>query len=132
MDTREAARRWARTWERAWREHDPELLREVYAEGCIFRSSPFREPQDPVEYAAWAFEGEASAEPTFAEPIVDGERAAVPWWTTRTGDDGAEQTIVGCSLLRLGEDGRAVEEHDAWLAVDRHESPFPGWARPDG
>jgi len=131
METRDAARNWARIWERAWREHEPELLRAVYAEDCDFRSSPFRSPQDPVAYAEWAFTGEQAAEPRFGEPLVEGDRAAVPWWTTTIGDDGSEATIAGCSLLRFDAAGRVVEELGYWNAVDAI-APFPGWGRPDG
>ena len=128
METREAAHRWAQTWERAWRGHDAELLRAVYAEGCVFRSDPFRAARDPVEYAAWAFGDEPSAEPRFGEPLVDRDRASVPWWTKVRNEDGSEQTLAGCSLLRFDEDGLVVYEHDYWAVADGHADPFPGWS----
>jgi hypothetical protein len=132
METREAARRWARAWEQAWRGHDPEPLRRVYADGAVFRSSPFVDPRPPLEYAAWAFEDERSAEPRFGEPVVDGDRAAVAWWTTVVNDDGREQTIAGSSHLRFDSDGLVAEEHGYWNLTDGHVEPFAGWARPDG
>jgi SnoaL-like domain len=127
METRDAARRWAQAWQRAWNEQDVNLLAPVYAEGCVFRSSPFREPAVPSEYVAWAFSDEESAQARFAEPVVDGDRAAVEWWATVVGADG-EQTLAGCSLLRFDRDGRVVEERDYWNAAEEHVQPFPGWA----
>jgi hypothetical protein len=118
METREAARQWAALWERAWRDHEPELLGAVYAEGCDFRSSPFRSPQDPVAYARWAFADERAADPRFGEPLVDGDRAAVPWWTTSVANDGGETTLAGCSLLRFDASGRVVEELGYWNVID--------------
>jgi hypothetical protein len=132
MDARAAARRWAQAWERSWREHDPELLLPVYAEGVEFRSSPFRDPQHPVAYATWAYESEEAAEPRFAEPLAEGDRAAVEWWTTVVDGEGAEATIAGCSFLRFDAAGRVVEEHGYWNDDDGHRVPFHGWGRPDG
>jgi SnoaL-like protein len=126
MEPGDAARRWAQAWERAWNEHDPNLLTPVYADGCVFRSSPFREPAVPSEYVAWAFSDEESARARFAEPVVDGDRAAVEWWATVVTGDG-EQTLAGCSLLRFDPGGRVIEERDYWNAADGRVQPFPGW-----
>ena len=132
MEPRQAARRWAEAWERAWRTHDPEPLRAVYVDDCVFRSSPFHDPRPPREYAAWAFGDEDSAEPRFGEPVVDGERAVVAWWATVVNDDGTEQTLAGSSHLRFDRDGRVVDDCAYWNAADGHVQPFPGWGRPDG
>ena len=116
MDTLEAARRWAREWERAWREHDAERVASLYAPDASFRTSPFRDPDDPGRYAAWAFSTE-EPEPavTFAEPaFVDGDRAVVEWRAVTRERDGGEATIAGISLLRFGDDGLVAEEHGYW------------------
>lgn len=114
MDTAEAARRWGAEWKRAWTEHDSGRVAALYAEGASFRSSPFREPQDPREYSEWAFADEDSAEPYFAEPaIVSGDLAAVEWWAvSRAGD--REETLAGVSLLRFDPEGLVVEQRDYW------------------
>ncbi|WP_443064752.1 hypothetical protein [Streptomyces sp. NBC_00588] len=44
METSEAAERFVRVWERAWAAHDVDGLLELYAEDCVHRSMPFREP----------------------------------------------------------------------------------------
>jgi len=129
-DIREAARRWAATWERAWRGHDAEALRPLYAPRCSHRSQPFRERTEGAEavvaYARWAFASERSADPWFGEPIVDGDRACVEWRADLVGTDGAEQTLVGCSLLRFDEDGLVVEQHDYWASSTEEPGSPPG------
>ena len=125
METREAARRWAQAWERAWNEHDPNLLAPVYADGCVFRSAPFRAPAVPSEYVAWAFSDEESAQARFAEPVVDGDRAAVEWWAF-VREDGRDITLAGTSLLRFREDGQCVEQRDEWAAADGRVERRPG------
>ncbi len=117
MDTLEAARRWAREWERAWRAHDADGVARLYAPDVSFRTSPFREPDDPGRYAAWAFDSEEpDPEVTFLAPVVvAGDRAAVEWRaTSRESEDGAETTIAGISILRFRDDGLVVEERGYW------------------
>jgi len=59
MDTREAAERFVRVWERAWAAHDVDALLELYAEECVHRSMPFREPHrgrgELAGYLRWSF-----------------------------------------------------------------------------
>lgn len=117
MDTQEAARRWAREWERAWREHDAERVAALYAEGASFRTSPFRDPDNPGRYAAWAFSTEEPGpDVTFSEPVVvEDDRAAVEWRAVSLErDGGTETTIAGVSILRFREDGLVVEERGYW------------------
>ena len=117
MDTNDAARRWAREWERAWREHDAERVAALYAEGASFLTSPFRDPDDPGRYAAWAFSTEhPEPDVTFSEPVVvEGDRAAVEWRAVSVErDGGGETTIAGISILRFRDDGLVVEERGYW------------------
>jgi ketosteroid isomerase-like protein len=52
MDAEAAARAWVEGWSSAWPARDAGAVAALYAEGAVFRSHPFREPQPPVEYAA--------------------------------------------------------------------------------
>jgi SnoaL-like domain len=117
METRDAARRWVDVWTRGWRLLDPQVIAGVYADGCLFLSHPFRDPQAPREYVEWAFAEEESAEPWFGEPLVDGDRAAVEW-RAHVRENGRNVTIAGTSLLRFGEDGLCVEQRDAWAVAE--------------
>ena len=123
-----AARRWAEGWRAAWRAHDVELLRPLYAEDVVFRSQPFRDPQAPSAYAAWAFQDEAEARVWFAEPqVVGGDRAAVEYWGVSIHRHGTTETIAGVALLRFGPDGRVVEQRDYLNSADGALEPYEGW-----
>ena len=128
MEIAEAARSWADEWERGWREHDSRRIAALYADGAVFRSAPFREPQDPQAYAEWAFADEEAVECRFGEPIVAGDRAVVEYWAVITAR-GKEETLAGVALLRFGPDGRVVEQHDYWEMVDGRRAQFDEWGR---
>jgi len=126
MTPLEAARRWARGWEAAWREHDVAAIAELYAGGASFHSHPFRDPQDPAAYAAWAFESEeAGAEVQFGDAFASaGDRSVVEWHAVVVEKDGGETTLAGVSLLRFDEDGLVVEQRDYWAQAPGRREPF--------
>jgi len=114
----EAVARWIDAWARGWATHDVELIASVYADDAIQVSAFFREPQKPAEYAAWAFSDEESAEVWFAEPLIDGDRAAVSWWAISRGADGRDTTLAGVSMLWFGPDGLVVRQRDYWNSAE--------------
>ena len=65
-----------------------------------------------------------------SEPIVDGDRAAIPWWASLR-EDGADTTLAGTSVLRFDADGLVIEQWDAWNQLRRaaraasRPGPFP-------
>lgn len=127
-DVLTAARRWAEVWRTAWRTHDPDLLRQLYAEDVVFRSQPFRDPQLPSAYAGWAFEEEAEARVWFCDPhVVGADRAAVEYWGVSVQRHGTTETIAGVALLRFRPDGRVIEQRDYWNVADGAVEPYEGW-----
>jgi SnoaL-like protein len=114
----EAAGRWIEGWAHGWVTHDVELIDSLYAEDALHRSAFFREPQPPRDYAAWAFSDEASAEVWFAEPLVEGDRAAVAWWAISRGVDGRDTTLAGVSMITFGGDGLVVRQLDYWNSAE--------------
>ena len=71
MDATAAARAWVDAWERGWPAHDAEPIAARYAEGAVFRSHPFREPETARAYVERVFsEEEAEPEVWFGEPIA--------------------------------------------------------------
>ena len=95
----------------------------LYAADCLFRSSPFRTPDEPRRYVEWAFADEERADAWFGEPIVQGERAAVPWWAVSEAA-GGEESLAGVSMLRFDADGLVTEQLDYWnMEPGRHEPP---------
>jgi hypothetical protein len=129
VDTGEAARRWAEGWARAWAAHDADAVAALYASEAMFLSHPFREPQAPRDYAAWAFADEDELiESRWGEPRAAGNRAAVEWWAVvRTGE--RVETIAGVSMLRFREDGLVTEQRDYWAIQEGRREPRPGWGR---
>ena len=114
MDTGTAARRWAETWRRAWSAHDSAAIGALYAETAHFQPHPFRPPEPARAYVERVFADETSADPHFAEPVVDGDRAAVEWRSRVLLKDGREENLIGVSLLRFDSDGLVSEQRDIW------------------
>jgi hypothetical protein len=113
VDTRAAAQRWAEVWERGWREHDADAIGALYADDAFWQQHPFREPEPA--YVARVFGEEESARCEFGAPIVDGDRAAVPWSGQTKLVGGGAEDLVGVSLLRFDGDGLVVEQRDIWV-----------------
>lgn len=110
----------------AWREHDVAAVADLYASGASFHSHPFRDPQDPAAYAAWAFESEdVGAEVHFGEAFAteDG-RSVVEWHAIVVEKDGGETTLAGVSLLRFDDHGLVVEQRDYWNQTPGRREPF--------
>jgi len=134
VDVGAAARAWASGWERAWRAHDADAVAALYADDCVFRSHPFRDPHvgraGARDYASWAFADEESVRDVrFAEPIATEERAAVEYWAVVV-DSGTPATIAGIAVLRFDAGGLVTEQHDYW-ALERNvdRPPWEGWGR---
>jgi nuclear transport factor 2 (NTF2) superfamily protein len=117
VETGDAARRWAATWQDGWSRHDVEAIAALYAEDALFRSHPCREPEPARTYIERVFSEEASADPRFAEPIVEGTRAAVEWSAETTLKSGAVERLVGVSLLQFDALGLVREHRDLWCDV---------------
>ncbi|MGI5373109.1 nuclear transport factor 2 family protein [Streptomyces sp. CA-251387] len=127
METREAAERFVRVWERAWAEHDVEALLELYAEDCVHRSMPFREPHrgraELAEYLRWSFAGERVTDVRFSGPVVGQGGVAVAEFRILAEEDGAPSTLAGCVFVRFDATGLAVETRDYWDTVAGHREP---------
>jgi ketosteroid isomerase-like protein len=122
---REAVDRWIDGWARGWARHDVDLIASLYADDALHVSAFFREPQRPADYAAWAFSDEAGAEVWFAEPVVEGDRAAVAWWAISRGADGRDTTLAGVSMVLFGADGLVAWQRDYWNAGEDTAMPPP-------
>jgi hypothetical protein len=129
-DTRAAAQHWARTWQRAWEALDVEAVLTLYAPEIEYWTEPFREPYRGLvgarEYASGSFGSEHTVTAWFGEPVVDGDRAAIPWYATQI-EDGEPVTLAGISLLRFNADGLVVEEFDTWNSVEGMTPRPPSW-----
>jgi hypothetical protein len=130
VDTVEAARRWASVWRSGWESKDTDAIVALYAAEARHWSAPFREPgigRDGVRaYIQGAFDEEDDIRAWFAEPVVDGDRAAVAWWATMI-EEGRETTLAGNSLLRFDAAGLVVSQWDSWNQTDGRQEPAPDW-----
>ncbi len=124
--TEHPAHRWARVWERAWRERDADAIEALYADGCVFRTHPFREAEDPGGYVRRELPTESDVDVRFGRPVVDGDRAAVEWWATLV-ESGNEITLAGFSWLRFDEEGLVSEQRDYWSQADGRRPPPEPW-----
>ena len=127
MQTHEAAERFLRVWQRAWAEHDVEALLELYAEGCVHRSMPFRAPHrgraELAAYLRWSFVGERVTDVRFSAPLVGEDGVAVAEFRVLAEEDGVPSTLAGCVFVRFDAAGLAVETRDYWHTVEGHREP---------
>ena len=127
MQTDAAARRWAETWQRGWEALDTELVLTLYADGALLSTEPFRAPfrgrGGVRDYVSRVFAEEQSPRVWMAEPIVDGDRAAISWWASM-GEQGADVSYAGTSNLRFDDDGLVLEQWDTWnMVAERRDAP---------
>jgi hypothetical protein len=80
------------------------------------------------EYTRRCFEEEEEVEPRFGEPVVEGQRAAVEYWTAMR-EDGLDLTLAGCIVMRFGADGRCAELRDVWATAPERLRPPADWGR---
>jgi SnoaL-like domain len=114
VDAEAAARAWVEGWTKGWSSSDADAIGALYAEGAVYRSHPFREPEKSArDYALRAFADEELVECRFGEPIVVRDRAAVEYWAILS-SEGDQETLAGIALIRFGADGRVVEQRDYW------------------
>lgn len=122
---------WADRYARAWEERDEDAIAALFTPDAEYRSAPFREPfRGEAEIRAYWRRGAGTQQDVrvrMGRPFMDGDRAAVEWWTTMNDTDDGEVTLPGCLLLRFAPDGRCSELREYWhLEPGRHE-PHDGW-----
>jgi ketosteroid isomerase-like protein len=127
METAEAARRFVAVWERGWAAHDVDALLELYAEDCVHRSMPFRDPHRGKDrlaaYLRWSFAGERIAEVRFGPPVTGPDGVAVAEFRVLAEEDGEPSTLAGCVFVRFDATGLAVETRDYWHTAPGHQEP---------
>ena len=128
MDAREAARLWAEAWKEGWEALDPEPIMARYAPNATHFTEPFRMPSRDIggvrEYVERVLAEEEDPRVWMGDPIVDGSRAAIPWWASLR-EEGADTTLAGTSVLTFDADGLVVEQWDSWNQLDKRRDPHP-------
>lgn len=100
---------WVERYAGAWVDMDAEAAAALFADDATYRSFIFDEPhvgRDGVSaYWSEVTSTQSAVEVQMGQPIVEGRRAAVEFWTNMQ-SDGAEVTLVGCLLLIFDDEGR--------------------------
>jgi len=126
MRTADAALRWADAWERGWEALDAEPILARYAADAILATDPFRDPyrgrHGVAEYVTRVFGEEEDPRVFMARPIVDGDRAAVSWWSS-VREEGSDTTLAGTSVLRFDADGLVAAQWDTWNQLPARRDP---------
>jgi ketosteroid isomerase-like protein len=132
---RDAVEQWVAHYARAWEGRDPAAAVALFTEDATYRSQPFREPHIGLEgverYWRDAVTTQNDVRVRFGNPVVDGERVAVEWWTTAM-DEGAPSTIAGILLLRFTADGRCSALREHWAIAEGMHEPYSGWGADAG
>jgi ketosteroid isomerase-like protein len=129
---RERIGAWLEGYRRAWEEADTAAVLDLFTADAGYRSHPLR-PVHAGHDGIGAYWREVTADQDdvrvrFGEPIVDGDRAAVEWWTTmRAG--GGPVTLAGCLVLAFAGEGRCRELRECWHLADDLVEPPDGWGR---
>jgi hypothetical protein len=122
---------WIDGYRRAWEQNDADLLLALFREDASYRSSPFREPNlghDGIRaYWARAAGTQSGVKVRIGEPVVDGNVAAVEWWTTMDDDEDGTITLPGCLLLQFAPDGRCFDLREYWNVEPGTVAPHEGW-----
>ena len=121
---------WLDGYRRAWEQADTPAVVGLFTTDASYRSHPLRPAhtgQDGVAaYWARATADQQDVRVRFGDPIVDGHRVAVEWWTLmRAGGD--PTTLAGCLLLAFAGDGRCRALRECWHEAGRLLDPPPDW-----
>lgn len=132
MPTLDQVKDWAEAYRIAWETADSEAAAALFTEDASYRSNIYEEPHRERSGVAEYWTG-VTSEPSdvtvrMGEPIIDGERVDVEFWTTMSVEN-EPITLAGCLLLRFTEDGLCADLREYWNIVDRTHQPPPGWGQ---
>jgi hypothetical protein len=125
---------WLDGYRRAWEQADTPAVLGLFTTDAGYRSHPLR-PAHTGHDGIGAYWDRATADQQdvrvrFGDPIVDGDRVAVEWWTVmRAGGDPV--TLVGCLLLAFAGDGRCRALRECWNVAEGLVDPPADWGRLD-
>jgi hypothetical protein len=114
--------------------HDADAVVALYAQECVHRSAPFREPHHGRhgvrEYLLDAFADESAViRVRFSEPVVDGHRACVEYRAEVLDRGGAPVTLAGSAFAQFDSDGLLTDVRDYWHETTGHDGSFGGSRR---
>lgn len=124
---------WIEGYRSAWEDRDDQAAGELFTDGAVYWSHPFRQPFRGREairgYWRQATGSLTGITLTFGRPIADGSRAAVEWWAILHSDQGTA-TLPGALILRFDQDGSCEELREYWHLEQDRAIPAPdGWGQ---
>jgi ketosteroid isomerase-like protein len=125
---------WLAAYRRAWEEADTPAVVGLFTSDARYHSHPLRPVHaghDGVAaYWTGATAGQRDVRVRLGDPVVDGDRVAVEWWTTMTAD-GDPATLAGCLLVLFAADGRCRVLRECWHVAEQLLDPPADWGRLD-
>jgi ketosteroid isomerase-like protein len=131
---RERVGDWIEAYRRAWEQADTPAAVALFTTDASYRSHPLR-PAHAGHDGIAAYWREVTADQRdprvrFGDPIVDGDRVAVEWWTTMLAG-GDPITLAGCLVLAFAADGRCRDLRECWNLAEGLVDPPDDWGRLD-
>ena len=121
---------WLEGYRRAWEQADIPAVLGLFTTDASYRFHPLRPAHtghDGVaDYWTRATADQQDVRVRFGDPIVDGDRVAVEWWT-RMRAAGDPVTLVGCLLLTFAADGRCQALRECWNVAEAVVDPPADW-----
>lgn len=130
MPTEEEVSRWSEAYRIAWEEANSEAAASLFTEDSSYRNDIYEDPNEGrtsvSEYWTGVTSVQSDVSVRMGTPFVDGDRAAVEFWTTMR-IEGNPVTLAGCLLLRFSDDGLCSDLREYWNFVDGTHEPPVGW-----
>jgi ketosteroid isomerase-like protein len=121
---------WLNGYRRAWEQADIPAVLALFSPEASYRSHPLRPPHaghDGISaYWTRATADQQDVRVRFGDPILDGDRVAVEWWTTMRAA-GDPITLVGCLFLTFTSGGRCSALREYWNLVEELVDPPGDW-----
>jgi ketosteroid isomerase-like protein len=125
------AQEWLDLLGQAWRNRDPQAAAELFTVDAVYHSHPFQSPLlgriEITNYWTSATSSQSGIEVTFGDPLVDGARVAVEWWSVMQ-ESGRPTTDAGGLFLKF-ENGRCSELREYWNLTEGAVPVPEGWGR---
>ncbi len=132
MTSKDEVGKWSEAYRIAWEEADSEAAAALFSDDSSYRSNIYEKPNQGRAGVADYWSGVTSVQSAvrvqMGTPYLDGDRAAVEFWTTMSIEE-SPVTLAGCLLLRFTEDGLCSDLREYWNLIDGTHQPPPGWGK---
>jgi SnoaL-like domain len=130
MPTHDEVASWAEAYRVAWEQADSDGAAALFTEDATYRDNIYEEPHRGhggiVEYWSGVTSGQSNVTVRMGDPVVDGNRADVEFWTTMDAE-GSPITLAGCLLLDFDDSGRCTALREYWQVAEGSHQPPGGW-----